>query len=1017
MSYTPYIWEPGEIITAEKLNNLEMNIEYAIASGGHPNAASTKAAMSDINMVYVYTGNESGMTNGNWYYYNGSDWVSGGVYNAVAVQTDKTLTVENSPADAKAAGMVKADSIIVTVDASSTATAYNATISGITAYKDGLTFLLYNNKISSNNNCTLNLNGLGARPIYNSSFIRVTREFMIDTVIRMTYSTSLVSGGCWIMSDNPLITTGTGQRSLMMNNPDAPNTASAQCAMAFGANTTASGRYSLAFGTHTSSLSSPVASGAYAVAIGPGTTASGGCGVAIGQGNTASGAVSYALGNRTTASGNRSLAVGEYTIAASLGQTAIGQYNISDSNNKYAFIIGNGTADGSRSNAATVDWDGNGSFFGGVSVGEKSYLSFGDTIVNRRSLSCNLAEYNIVMPYSSFERGTIDTEDDEGTNMSSTTKIRSTSFIPLEAGDEIRLLRSDISAMVVSYTSASVSSYRGMTNVYTETSYVANKGEYVKIVTGYTDNRTIANTEAAFNGVLPGIALIRKSSRAKSFTDDFEFGGLSASTSEGVLDNANDYMKHRSCHMYDISGSNYVGITFNGDDVSSISKVNFNFYTPDFSTISVVGGVVKNGDRNLSAPVPSGYQYVMIEVVHGSTTKIFRAASVFADVYIERVFLPNRGNTSSYDAIPFNYRVFGDIMTSGRLLLPPNYSMTGNKVPLIVWVHGSRAIVTWNDTLRPHQTSSGEAVDYSPFYNYMINEGFAVFDCYPWTNKFPYTTEMWSPFQMPLNERAYIEGIKYVCNHFNVDIDNVSLLCKSQGGSIGHWAYMQTEFKFRAVGLFAPSHDPVQTSGGMFYGSVMRKALFDHYDLVGTSEEISAFKSNGNPTNALVESFLRKNKGVIVSLSPYAYGIHGSGLVGGITIDELLEGAIFTTDETPEWMLAEGLPSRESTWDHIALFAKHDNYAKTAQCPVKFWCAFDDASVSAYGNYAIHRYLQNGGSDSEFRVLPNGTGGHAALDTSPLALKSSGTTALGIAYSNVPTAFVEFVAFISKYVR
>lgn len=72
---------------------------------GTPLVASTASGMTDHNKIYVYVGSESGYTNGNWYYWNGSAWASGGVYNAVAFETDKTLSVENMPADAKETGL------------------------------------------------------------------------------------------------------------------------------------------------------------------------------------------------------------------------------------------------------------------------------------------------------------------------------------------------------------------------------------------------------------------------------------------------------------------------------------------------------------------------------------------------------------------------------------------------------------------------------------------------------------------------------------------------------------------------------------------------------------------------------------------------------------------------------------------------------------------------------------------------------------------------------------------------
>ena len=81
-------------------------LQRKINEGGYgsPLVASAAENMTDQNRVYVYTGSETGMETGHWYYYDGEDWADGGVYNAVAVQTDKTLTQENKAADGKATG-------------------------------------------------------------------------------------------------------------------------------------------------------------------------------------------------------------------------------------------------------------------------------------------------------------------------------------------------------------------------------------------------------------------------------------------------------------------------------------------------------------------------------------------------------------------------------------------------------------------------------------------------------------------------------------------------------------------------------------------------------------------------------------------------------------------------------------------------------------------------------------------------------------------------------------------------
>lgn len=73
-------------------------------SYGYPFVASAVASMTDTSKIYVYVGSETGYTYGNWYYYNGSAWVSGGAYNAAVYETDTTLSVSGKAADAKVTG-------------------------------------------------------------------------------------------------------------------------------------------------------------------------------------------------------------------------------------------------------------------------------------------------------------------------------------------------------------------------------------------------------------------------------------------------------------------------------------------------------------------------------------------------------------------------------------------------------------------------------------------------------------------------------------------------------------------------------------------------------------------------------------------------------------------------------------------------------------------------------------------------------------------------------------------------
>ena len=152
-------------------------------------------------------------------------------------------------------------------------------------------------------------------------------------------------------------------------------TASGEVSHSEGENTTASGDYSHAEGNYTEASGyishaegiSSTACGNYSHAEGRSTTASGECSHAEGDFTTANGNTSHAEGRNSEASGSGSHAEGDGTMASSDFQHVQGKYNINDTESKYAHIVGNGTSDGARSNAHTLDWKGNGWYQGKLS--------------------------------------------------------------------------------------------------------------------------------------------------------------------------------------------------------------------------------------------------------------------------------------------------------------------------------------------------------------------------------------------------------------------------------------------------------------------------------------------------------------------------------------------------------------------------------------------------------------------------------------------------------------------------
>lgn len=109
----------------------------------------------------------------------------------------------------------------------------------------------------------------------------------------------------------------------------------------------------------------------------------------------ATGEDSHAEGAGTTASGGCSHAEGINTIANHKSQHVFGEYNIADpstaaatARGNYVEIVGNGTTDGTRSNARTLDWSGNewiastlvvGTLKSGTTLGTNA-TAFGDTV-------------------------------------------------------------------------------------------------------------------------------------------------------------------------------------------------------------------------------------------------------------------------------------------------------------------------------------------------------------------------------------------------------------------------------------------------------------------------------------------------------------------------------------------------------------------------------------------------------------------------------------------------------------
>ena len=85
------------------------------------------------------------------------------------------------------------------LDSTSTSTAMTASVSGITELVSGVCVWLTNGVVTSASGFTININGLGAKPVYQSqaAATRSTTIFSVNYTALLIYNEDRVSGGCW----------------------------------------------------------------------------------------------------------------------------------------------------------------------------------------------------------------------------------------------------------------------------------------------------------------------------------------------------------------------------------------------------------------------------------------------------------------------------------------------------------------------------------------------------------------------------------------------------------------------------------------------------------------------------------------------------------------------------------------------------------------------------------------------------------------------------------------------------
>lgn len=314
-----------------------------------------------------------------------------------------------------------------------------------------------------------------------------------------------------------------------------------------------------------------------------------------------------------------------------------------------------------------------------------------------------------------------------------------------------------------------------------------------------------------------------------------------------------------------------------------------------------------------------------------------------------------------------------DYMTSGVLLLPPNYTHKGKPVPLIIYVHGSGDY--------GYLGTNVLSQFYMDYLGYWQKEGFAVADFFARTSK--YGAQGGDVNGMPTNLAAYEQGYKWLVEHYNIDASGCFVTGKSMGGVGALMLCYSKSVPVKAADILAPALNPFYQQCG--YGILSRADYINDLRLVGAE----GLLNNPSPASPMSQTdfnaLMIANRDKLVGYNAYLSKVSNK------------------------------------TWaELIALKFKNpgtfDDVIKFCEVPLRIHIAEDDTTVAYNQSLNLITALKNSGSIAEIRTMPANTGQHHAVDNSPDALKvASITTELGYTCTDVPLAYVEAASWFKFY--
>lgn len=344
------------------------------------------------------------------------------------------------------------------------------------------------------------------------------------------------------------------------------------------------------------------------------------------------------------------------------------------------------------------------------------------------------------------------------------------------------------------------------------------------------------------------------------------------------------------------------------------------------------------------------------------------------------------------------------VYTTARLLLPSGYSISGKKVPLIIWCACDGSYTNWGFYI--DQVGSTPNVITSNL-QYLSSQGFAVLNVYPWGSynfqHFP-SCGMSGAVPVPVTLRAYEKAVEYVTSRFNISNTNIFLTSWSGSGKLSaYYAIHKPTFNLRAIYAFSPVVDGGvwQMDENLGGANGMRGAENSEMHFDGTPEQITNIYLNGlNPGYENALAFKTLNAAKFAKCSSIQWqNLVGCYMKDGVLHQHTIEDKVKDSlDWGQTWRIETGYDQADG------VTAGHRGNA--AQCTYTQWSSFrgriynrydlaitgDGAPITIIGAeddcacpfMAMEQFivqLQNGGNEAKLITLPNESSANGGVGT------------------------------------